>query len=547
MSRFSCSKCSAHKKCNGPIRYDPVGNGPVDLLIIGESPGEDEEREGAPFVGRAGILLRNTLETVTDNYIITNSRCCYGNKKPTKKELQSCRVHWEKLIIKHRPKVVVCLGQYSAKVVLNLQRPKMKRLVGVVLSASIPDVSLEYQVVVQYHLVHMLSLGSGPASKAEAAEDEWSEAWELIDNIIKGKMPKLPKVRNLYEPDEIINYLNVLRDNYEGDFAYDYETQGDVNTLRPELNNKFQILCVGLATEFETVAFPLEHPAYIDYLGPSGRKVWGIVKSAWEGFLFSSWGKPIGQNVKYEHKCNLVKFGQSRLAGDTMLQMNLIDENLPANLGAIAKYCELQWAFYKKQMGGIQANPLKTELSKLLLYVGLDALTAFASYEKLGEEIEEQGLGDVLGMAEDIAYALSFVEIAGMAIKGSVLAKLGPEFEEKAAIIIQKIHKYPAVTNTINWATEGIKSWKGEAQPFNPKSPVQMKHLCLEELELPVDPDFSGSYDFGKKVLEKFETKHPVIKHILEFRSVKSILSNFIAKWHIFTGPDNCIHTVYTQ
>lgn len=536
MSRFNCLRCGAHKKCKGPIGYDFVGDGPVDLLVIGESPGEEEEREGIPFVGASGLLLRNTLETVTDNYIITNSRCCYGAKKPTAKELESCKKHWMKLITRYQPKAVCCLGQYSAKTILGLKKLKMKNVVGVVSSVNLEEKL--FPLIINYHPIYMLRLGSGSASKAEEAEDEWSEAWELIDNIIKGKTPKLPKVRNLYDPDEIIDYLKVLRNNYEGDFAYDYETYGDINALRPELNNKFQLLCVGLATEFETVAFPLEYPNY-----PDVKKV----MSAWEGFLFSSWGKPIGQNVKYEHKCNLVKFGQSRLAGDTMLQMNLIDENLPANLGAIAKYCELQWAFYKKQMRGIQIDPLKTELSKLLLYVGLDALTTFSSYGVLDEQIEEQGLKDVLGMAEDIAYALSFVEIAGMAIKGSVLAKLGPEFEEKAAGIIKKIHKYPAVINTINWAVDEIKSWKGEAQPFNPKSPVQMKHLCLEELELPVDPDFSGSYDLGKKVLEKFETKHPVIKKVLEFRSVKSILSNFIAKWHIFTGPDNCIHTTYTQ
>ncbi len=542
MSRSNCTKCNAYKKCDGPIQYERVGKGPVELLIVGESPGKEEEQQVLPFVGQSGQLLRNTLETVTNNYILTNSRCCYGEKKPSKRELQSCKARWEKLIIKYRPKVVCCLGQYSAKVALNLQRPKMKKLVGVVSSVCIEDLSLEYQVVVQYRPAFMLRLGSGPAATAEKAEDEWSETWELIDNLIRGKMPELPKVRNLYDPEEIITYLNVLRDNYEGDFSYDYETDGDINTLRPGLNNRFDILCVGLATEFETVAFPLEHPNYA-----KEKMIWKKVRSAWEAFLFFSYGKAIGQNAKYEHKCNLVKFGQTVAMGDTMLQMNLLDENLPANLGAIAKYCELPWHFYKKQMAGIQANPLKTKLPKLLLYCGLDALTAFTAYDVLGKEIEEQGLGDVLGMAEDIAYALSFVEISGMAIKGSVLAKLGPEFEEKATTILKKIHKYGSVQETINWAVEEIKSWKGERQPFNPRSSRQMKHLCLDVLDLPVDPNFEGSYDLDKKVLAKFESKHPIIKDILAFRSVKSILSNFIAKWHVFTGPDNCIHTVYTQ
>ena len=94
---------------------------------------------------------------------------------------------------------------------------------------------------------------------------------------------------------------------------------------------------------------------------------------------------------------------------------------------------------------------------------------------------------------------------------------------------------------------DNIKSWKGQAQAFNPRSPIQVKQLCLEELELPVNPHYDGSYDLGKEVLGKFENKYPVLKEILKFRSVKSILSNFVAKWHLFTGPDNCIHTVYTQ
>ena len=87
MPRFTCTSCKAWKKCKGPICHTRVGDGPVDLLIVGESPGVEEENVAVPFIGRSGQLLRRTLENITDNYILTNSRCCFGEKKPTALEL----------------------------------------------------------------------------------------------------------------------------------------------------------------------------------------------------------------------------------------------------------------------------------------------------------------------------------------------------------------------------------------------------------------------------------------------------------------------------
>ncbi|OGN29807.1 MAG: hypothetical protein A3A33_00750 [Candidatus Yanofskybacteria bacterium RIFCSPLOWO2_01_FULL_49_25] len=93
------------------------------IMIIGEAPGQDEERQGKPFIGRAGKLLTATLETLgwkrSDFYIsnivkfrpadpITGS-----NRTPTEEEIAKFRPAIEKEIVVVDPKVIVVLGRVA--------------------------------------------------------------------------------------------------------------------------------------------------------------------------------------------------------------------------------------------------------------------------------------------------------------------------------------------------------------------------------------------------------------------------------------------------
>jgi DNA polymerase len=103
------------------------GVGPRDarLLFIGEAPGEHEDREGKPFVGRAGALLDDMLKIIDldreKNVYIANMIKCRppGNRDPLPAEQDACMPWLRAQYTLLRPKITVCLGRISAMALIG--------------------------------------------------------------------------------------------------------------------------------------------------------------------------------------------------------------------------------------------------------------------------------------------------------------------------------------------------------------------------------------------------------------------------------------------
>lgn len=96
-----------------------VGNPEADIIYIGEAPGADEDRQGEPFVGRAGQLLDKITEacklTREEIYICNILRCRPpGNRNPTPDEAANCREYLDAQIEAVDPKYIVCWGSVAA-------------------------------------------------------------------------------------------------------------------------------------------------------------------------------------------------------------------------------------------------------------------------------------------------------------------------------------------------------------------------------------------------------------------------------------------------
>lgn len=101
-----------------------VGRPDADLMFVGEGPGADEDRTGEPFVGRAGKLLTTLIEgiglTRADVYIANVVKCRPpGNRDPQPDEIASCRPYLDRQLELIRPKVVVTLGNFATKLLLD--------------------------------------------------------------------------------------------------------------------------------------------------------------------------------------------------------------------------------------------------------------------------------------------------------------------------------------------------------------------------------------------------------------------------------------------
>jgi len=104
-----------------------VGNPNADLMFVGEAPGRDEDRQGEPFVGRAGQLLTKIIEAIglkrEDVYIANILKCRPpNNRDPQPDEVTACSPFLHRQIEAIRPTVIVALGAYAAKNLLETER-----------------------------------------------------------------------------------------------------------------------------------------------------------------------------------------------------------------------------------------------------------------------------------------------------------------------------------------------------------------------------------------------------------------------------------------
>lgn len=114
---LECQKCALCETRTNVVFG--IGNPQAEVLLIGEGPGEQEDLQGIPFVGRAGKLLDDMLELIDldrNKVYIANMVKCRPpkNRDPFPQEQEACREWLQQQIAIIRPKIIVCLGRISA-------------------------------------------------------------------------------------------------------------------------------------------------------------------------------------------------------------------------------------------------------------------------------------------------------------------------------------------------------------------------------------------------------------------------------------------------
>ena len=104
------------------------GDPNADLMFVGEAPGADEDREGLPFVGKAGDLLTRMIEAIgfqRDDVYIANVVKCRppGNRDPLPEEVDTCKPFLERQIEHVQPNVICALGRFAAQTLLDTDEP----------------------------------------------------------------------------------------------------------------------------------------------------------------------------------------------------------------------------------------------------------------------------------------------------------------------------------------------------------------------------------------------------------------------------------------
>jgi uracil-DNA glycosylase family 4 len=177
-----------------------AGNADADLMFVGEAPGAEEDKQGLPFVGRAGGFLTELLEGIglkREDVFICNTIKCRppGNRDPQPEEIDSCRPYLEKQVELIQPRVIGTLGNFATKL-LTGNPTGITRVRGTA-----------QEHVMGGRPVYLLPLFHPAAGlRTPAVADQLRQDFELIPELLERALPEGPEPlvpEREREPDQL--------------------------------------------------------------------------------------------------------------------------------------------------------------------------------------------------------------------------------------------------------------------------------------------------------------------------------------------------------
>ena len=188
-----CERCSLSETRNRVVFG--AGNADADLMFVGEAPGAEEDRQGLPFVGRAGAFLSELLEGIgmkREDVFINNVLLCRppGNRDPQPEEIDSCRPWLEQRIELIEPRVICTLGNFATK--LLTANPT-----GITKVRGTPQ-----QQLIGGRFVHLLPLFHPAAGlRTPRVAEQLREDFRRIPDLLQQPLPEPEPLVAEREPD----------------------------------------------------------------------------------------------------------------------------------------------------------------------------------------------------------------------------------------------------------------------------------------------------------------------------------------------------------
>lgn len=190
-----CEKCPLYETRTRVVFG--AGNADADLMFVGEAPGAEEDRQGLPFVGRAGQLLNQLLEEIglsREEVFIANvlKNRPPGNRDPLPPEIQACEPWLWQQVALIEPRVVCTLGNFSTKLLSGSQT-------GITKVRGTPQVhELGGRMVYLLPLFHPAAALRTPAVK-ETLRADFATIPELLQRPLPDPVPSAEEIAEAEE------------------------------------------------------------------------------------------------------------------------------------------------------------------------------------------------------------------------------------------------------------------------------------------------------------------------------------------------------------
>ncbi|MFK7899137.1 MAG: DNA polymerase I [Cyclobacteriaceae bacterium] len=350
--------------------------------------------------------------------------------------------------------------------------------------------------------------GGGATGEGETVSSEW----KTLENT--------EHTYQLAQTDEEINQLTQLL-LQQKEFCFDTETT-DIDAIEAEL--------VGIAFSWkkgEGYYVPM-----LDGEEDNKRKI-GLLQAAFDAEEIVK----VGQNLKYD----ILVLGNYGLEVkgklfDTMLAHYLIQPDMRHGMDVLAenylgyKTKSIEDLIGKK--GKNQGNMKDVPLEQVVEYAVEDADITYQLREKLGPELEKNGLMKLFEEIElPLLKVLAVIERNGVKVDTGILSEMSVELAEESTSVEKKIYEIA-----------------GES--FNIASPKQLGEILFDKLKLVEKPKKTktGQYATGEEVLTPLAEKHEIIDLILNFREYNKLKSTYVdALPKMISTTDTRIHTSFRQ
>jgi len=348
-----------------------TGKGADSFLVIGEAPGEEEDKVGIQFIGKSGQYFRRVLRSFGKDLDIhfwkTNALRCFPQKEDPSSKVSFCRPAVLKEIEELKPVVILLLGGIAVESIIGYLWGGSTGGIFRWAGFQIPCRKWNCWICPTYHPSYVLRTNKDPAVVLWFRK-HLENALNLSDRPYSGKVENLKdKIECIMEPYMAAFVLrDMLEKGKDKAFSFDFET----SCLKPD-GDKSKILAAAVSCEGKkTIAFP----------------VVGDAVNALKQFLTSDVPK-IGWNIKFEDRWARSVLGVDikNWVWDGMLATHVIDNRSDITGLKFQAFVQLGIEPWDKEVesyidadGGYEENRLRLlNLRDLLLYNGIDALVTY--------------------------------------------------------------------------------------------------------------------------------------------------------------------------
>jgi len=527
-----------HPKIKASGALEPI------VFMLGEAPGEEEDKQGKQFVGDSGQLLREHIPKRWFPMIRWDNtlRCRpENNRNPDPVETECCRPLVAGDIEQTKPPVIFALGGYALAWLIGesgISNWRGRRL----------PVRVGEHSAWCYPFTHPAAVLRQRRDN-ETSEDEhffrldmeraFKEIEDLPPPIVHTQEQAQAGIETIVPgPGSAVRVCELLREAGQLDEAgVDFET----SALRP-YGNESAILSVAVSTPLRTFSFPFQHPAC-----PWSADDLELIFLALVEFFKAPVTKLV-HHLAFEQEWIAVTFGRELLRASpwkcSMAQAFVLDQRLgarthgededEAGLGCygLGFLCLLHFGIDIKKFGGVDRTKIMSvPVPKLLVYNAVDARYHRLLFGAQAEVLSARGLEEVyLNHVRRIPTCV-LTQVKGMPIDQEVAVALASEYTQRIASLEEKLEAVPEVA----------AFFRRTGKRFNWASNPDMAVMCRDVIGSKAGQQALGRYSVEESVLRRI--KHRLPELVLELRQVSKNRSTYV-----FTAdkavmwPDGYLH-----